>query len=103
MILTGAKVPHNFIHLILNPEGQGRFICRNISSSMYALHCFPDVCLCRDVSQIGLSLQILQCSKRREQNFQFWKLLAVVLDTNIKSVNKVHKRSDETLVMLPLI
>ena len=45
----------------------------------------------------------LQCSKGREQNFQFWKLLAVVLDTNIKSVNKVHKRSDETLVMLPLI
>ena len=46
---------------------------------------------------------LLQCSKRREQNFQFWKLLAVVLDTNIKSVNQVHKRSDETLVMLPLI
>ena len=45
----------------------------------------------------------IQCSKRREQNFQFWKLLAVVLDTNIKSVNKVHKRSDETLVMLSLI
>ena len=45
----------------------------------------------------------VQCSKGREQNFQFWKLLAVVLDTNIKSVNKVHKRSDETLVMLPLI
>ena len=46
--------------------------------------------------------QVVQCSKGREQNFQFWKLLAVVLDTNIKSVNKVHKRSDETLVMLPL-
>ena len=45
----------------------------------------------------------VQCSKGGEQNFQFWKLLAVVLDTNIKSVNKVHKRSDETLVMLPLI
>ena len=28
--------------------------------------------------------------------------LAVVLDTNIKSVNKVHK-SDKTLVMLPLV
>ena len=35
--------------------------------------------------------------------YYIWKLLVVVLDTNIKSVNKVHKRSDETLVMLPLI
>ena len=36
--------------------------------------------------------RLVQCSKRREQNFQFWKLLAVVLDANIKSV-EVHKRS----------
>jgi len=35
--------------------------------------------------------------------FQFWKLLAVVLDTHIKSVDKVHRRSDSALVMLPLI
>jgi len=45
----------------------------------------------------------LQCSKGKEQNFQFWKLLAVVLDTHIKSVDKVHKRSDSALVMLPQI
>jgi len=45
----------------------------------------------------------VQCSKGKEQNFLFWKLLAVVLDTNIKSVDKVHKRSDSALVVLPLI
>ena len=44
----------------------------------------------------------VQCSKAREVNFQFWKLLAVVLDTHIKCVDKVHKRIDPTLVMLPL-
>ena len=37
--------------------------------------------------KIAGKLQHIQCSKRREQNFQFWKLSAVVLDTNIKSVN----------------
>ena len=25
--LTGAKAPYNFINLILNPTGQGRFMC----------------------------------------------------------------------------
>ena len=43
----------------------------------------------------------VQCSKGKEQNFQFWKFLAVVLDTH--TVDKVHKRSDSALVMLPLI
>ena len=33
----------------------------------------------------------LQCSKAREENFQFWKHLAVVVDTHIKCVDKVHK------------
>ena len=31
----------------------------------------------------------LQRSKAREQNFQFWKLLAVVVDTQIKCVDQV--------------
>ena len=30
----------------------------------------------------------VQCSKAREQNFQFWKLLTVVVDTHIKCVDK---------------
>ena len=47
------------------------------------------------------SIQV-QCSKAREVNFQFSKLFAVVLDTHIKCVDKVHKRIDPTLVMLPL-
>ena len=33
----------------------------------------------------------LQCSKAKEQNFQFWKHLASELDINIKCVYKVHK------------
>ena len=45
---------------------------------------------------------LVQCSKAREVNFQFWKLFTVVLDTHIKCVDKVHKRIDPTLVMLPL-
>ena len=44
----------------------------------------------------------VQCTKAREENFQFWKLLAVVLDIHIKCVGKVPKRSESTLVMLPL-
>ena len=32
----------------------------------------------------------VQFSKAREQNFQFWKLLAVVIDTHTKFVDKVH-------------
>ena len=56
-----------------------------------------------NVLKINKYMIMLQCSKGREQNFQYWKLLTVVLDTNIKSVNDVHKRSDETLVMLSLI
>ena len=39
---------------------------------------------------------------KQEVNFQFWKLFAVVLDTHIKCVDKIHKRIDPTLVMLPL-
>ena len=35
----------------------------------------------------------VQCSKARKQNFQFWKLLAVAVDTHIKCDNKVHKRN----------
>ena len=45
----------------------------------------------------------IQCSKAKEQNFQFWKHLAVMLDTHIKCVYKVHKRNDPTLVMFSLI
>ena len=44
----------------------------------------------------------IQCSKAREVNFQFWELFAVVLDTHIKCVHKVHRRIDPTLLMLPL-
>ena len=32
VVLTGAKAPYNYINLILNPTGQGTFICRNIAS-----------------------------------------------------------------------
>ena len=46
--------------------------------------------------------ECIQCSKAREQIFQFWKLLAVMLDTHIKCVCKVHKSNDPTL-MFPLI
>ena len=48
------------------------------------------------------SLKLIQCSKVREKNFQFWKPSAVVLDTHIKCVEKVYKRTESTLVMLPL-
>ena len=48
-------------------------------------------------------LHRVQCSKEKEQNFQFWKHFAAVLDTNIKCVYKVHKRNGSTLVMLPRI
>ena len=40
VILNGAKPPFNFIHLILNPAGQGRFICETKHTLVYALHCY---------------------------------------------------------------
>ena len=45
------------------------------------------------MSLILPSSKLVQCSKAREQNFQFWKLLAVVVGTHIKCVDKVHKRN----------
>ena len=56
----------------------------------------------REGGRICGTLRYIQCSKAREVNFQFSKLFAVVLDTHIKRVDKVHERIDSTLVMLPL-
>ena len=40
----------------------------------------------------------IHCSKASEENFQFWKLSAVVLDAHINCVDKVHKGIESTLV-----
>ena len=40
------------------------------------------------------SFLLIQGSKAREYIFQFWKLLAVMVDTHIKCVYKVHKSND---------
>ena len=52
------------------------------------------------IQVINLSMtKAIQCSKAKEKILQFWKLLAVVLDTHI---DKVHKGIESTLAVLPL-
>ena len=45
----------------------------------------------------------VQWSKAREQTFQLWKLLAVVLDTHLKCVDKVHKILTQHLLYFPQV
>ena len=57
--LTGAKAPYNFINLILNPAGQGRFMCglKTWTIPLYVMHCYNyviqvHVCICTNIASV---------------------------------------------------
>ena len=74
-----------------------------LSSHLKFMHGFVLLASLGEVSTI--TVQMFVASFRwysKRGNLSIWKLLAVVLDTHIKCVDKIHKWIDPTLVMLPL-
>ena len=98
-LLFGTAVQRWNRLFVINRNPSGLVFCMTIKTTRQNQFLIAIQFMCYMVHETSSKIQ---CSKAREVNFQFWKLFAVVLDTHIKCVDKVHKRIGPTLVMLPL-